>query len=85
MKIWVLTFCALSVASAAVAGEQILRDSHGTRLGTIQTRGDGMQIARDARGTPVGEYDPKTNTTRDAHGTRIGDGNFLSALIVCPR
>ena len=64
--------------------EQILRDSRGSRIGTIETRPDGTQVARDARGTRVGEYDPKHNVTRDSRGTRVGEGNFLASLITSP-
>ena len=84
MKIHIITICALAFASSILAGEQVLRDSHGTRIGTIETCSNGVQIARDAHGTRVGEYDPKQNVTRDAHGTRVGEGNFLSALITRP-
>jgi hypothetical protein len=69
----------------AFAGEQVLRDSHGVRIGTIETRSDGVQVARNAHGVRVGQYDPKQNVTRDAHGARVGEGNFLSALIARSR
>lgn len=74
---------AIVAACSCLAREQVLRDSVGKRVGTIEVRADGVQIARDGRGTRLGEYDPKSNTTRDARGMRVGEGNFLSALMTC--
>jgi hypothetical protein len=45
------------------------------------TESSGKQIARDARYNRVGEYDPKSDLTRDSHYRIIGTGNQLSALI----
>jgi hypothetical protein len=64
--------------------EQVLRDSRGNRLGTIETKSNGTLVAKDARGNRVGEYDTKRNTTRDARGNKVGEGNLLSALITAP-
>ena len=85
MKIHLIIIATLALTMTAFAGEQVLRDSHGIRIGTIETLSDGVQIARDAHGNRVGQYDPKQNVTRDAHGSRVGQGNFLSALIAKSR
>lgn len=59
---------------------QVLKDSRGTRIGEIKEVGGKLTIY-DARGTRKGEYDPKTNTTRDERGTRVGTGNLLATLL----
>jgi hypothetical protein len=61
--------------------EQMLKDSRGKWIGSITTQSNGIQIAKDAQGRRVGEYDPKTNVTKDVSGKRVGTGNFLSSLI----
>ena len=64
--------------------EEVLKDSRGNRVGSIQTQSDGRRVAKDARGNRVGEYDPKNNVTKDARGNRVGNGDFLSSLITSP-
>ena len=59
---------------------QVLRDSRGTKIGEIQETG-GKLVIRDARGSKKVDYDPKTNTTRDARGTKVGTGNLLTTLL----
>ena len=58
-----------------------LRDKNGRILGTIETQSNGEQLARDSHGHRVGNYDARQNITRDANGSRIGEGNLLAALI----
>lgn len=58
---------------------QVLRDSHGRMLGTIEINGS-KQIIRDEHGRYLGEFDGKI--TRDAHGRMIGQGNLLTTLLV---
>ena len=60
---------------------EYLRDDHYHIIGTIVTESGGKQMARDARYDRVGEYDPKSDLTRDSHYRIIGTGNQLSALI----
>jgi hypothetical protein len=59
---------------------QVLRDSRGVKIGEIQKIGEKL-IIRDATGMKRGEYDPKTNTTRDARGVKIGTGNLLTTCL----
>jgi hypothetical protein len=59
---------------------QVLRDSRGVKIGEIMEFG-GKLIIRDARGVKKGDYDPKTNITRDARGAKVGTGNLLTTLL----
>jgi hypothetical protein len=59
---------------------QVLRDKQGHKLGEIREQG-GRLVIVDAQGHRKGEYDPKTNTTRDAQGHRVGTGNLLTSLL----
>ncbi len=60
---------------------QMLRDRQGRRIGEIEVRSNGSMIGFDSRGMRVGEYNPRTNSTTDETGMRIGEGNLLSFLI----
>ncbi|WP_119157759.1 hypothetical protein [Caldimonas tepidiphila] len=60
---------------------EVLRDRQGRRIAEIETRGDGKQVIRDPLGRRLGEYDPKSNVTRDAQGRRVGEGNLLVSLL----
>lgn len=60
--------------------EQTLRDRRGTVIGSIK-EANGKLVLRDARGTIRGEYDPRTNQTRNDRGTVIGSGNLLGTLL----
>lgn len=59
---------------------QILKDSRGVKIGEIQTVGDRL-ILKDAKGIKKGEYNPGTNTTKDAKGLKVGTGNLLASLL----
>jgi hypothetical protein len=59
---------------------QVLRDSRGVKIGEIQELA-GKLIIRDSRGVKKGDYDPKTNTTRDERGVKVGTGNLLTTLL----
>ena len=61
--------------------EEVLRDATGNRIGVRQTRFDGVVVVRDAQFNKLGEYDPKTNTTRDGAGRKVGTGNHLMWLL----
>jgi hypothetical protein len=61
--------------------EEIVRDTAGKRIGTIETLTDGTVLARDAQGNKVGEYDPRTDVTRNAARRKVGVGNHLLWLI----
>ena len=60
---------------------EVLRDRHGSRMGQIETRSDGVQIIRDQHGSRLGEYNPHNHETRDKHGIRLGTGNLLTTLL----
>jgi hypothetical protein len=60
---------------------EYLRDDHYHIIGSIETDSHGKQVARDARFVRLGEYDPRTDQTRDASFRVVGMGNQLSALI----
>ncbi|WP_158934078.1 hypothetical protein [Burkholderia sp. S171] len=60
---------------------EIVRNSQYTMIGVIDTEADGKRIARDAQFSRLGEYDPKTNITRDVNFSVVGTGNQLAALI----
>ena len=59
---------------------QVLRNNKGVKIGEIQETG-GKLVIRDARGIKKGEYDPKTNTTRNERGIKVGTGNLLTTLL----
>ena len=48
--------------------EQVLKDRNGNKVGVIEIRSDGTQIGKDKNGNRRGEYNPKTNTTKDKNG-----------------
>jgi hypothetical protein len=59
---------------------QVLKDKRGIRIGEISER-SGKFIIRDAKGIKKGEFDPKTNVTRNAMGQKVGTGNLLTTLL----
>jgi hypothetical protein len=61
--------------------DQELRDRHGKLLGKIKQRGDGKLELRDSNGKLMSVYDPKSNETRNAHGSLIGKGNLLASQL----
>lgn len=59
---------------------EILRDGRDIKIG--ETRDvSGKLVLRNARGIKRGEYDQRTNTTRDERGLIFGTGNLLAALL----
>lgn len=56
----------------------VLRDSHGHKLGEIRTSGTRQEIY-DAHGHKKGSYDGRY--TYDEHGHKIGEGNLLASLL----
>ncbi|QIE30366.1 hypothetical protein [Caballeronia sp. SBC2] len=61
--------------------KEYIRDKHYKIIGSIDTDSSGKQIGYDAHFSRVGEYDPKSDRTRDSHFSIVGTGNQLSALI----
>jgi hypothetical protein len=59
---------------------QILKDNRGVKIGEIQEVG-GRLVIKDAKGVKKGEYDPKTNVTKDERGVKFGSGNLLTRLL----
>lgn len=59
---------------------QVLKDSKGNRIGEIKEFAGKLEI-RDAKGNRKGYYDPKSNSTYNAKGARVGSGNLLTSLL----
>jgi hypothetical protein len=64
---------------------EVLKDEAGKKIGTLETRADGILIARDLYGNKVGEYDPLHDVTRDGRGRKVGVGDQLSWLLSSDR
>jgi YD repeat-containing protein len=62
--------------------DQVLRDRNGRMIGTIRAGINGRLTASNKDGRLVGSFDPSTNTTSNASGRVVGQGNLLSALVV---
>jgi len=60
---------------------EYLRDDRFKIIGSIETDSNGKQVGRDAHFNRVGEYDPRTDKTRNSHFQIVGTGNQLAALI----
>ena len=58
-----------------------LRDKYGSRIATLKTRTDGKMEIYDKYGTIRGQYDPRSDETRDKYGSRVGYGNLLTTLV----
>ena len=58
--------------------KQVLKDSRGRTIGTIETSGS-KQIIKDSYGRTLGTFDGKY--TKDSHGRTIGQGNLLTTLL----
>ncbi len=59
---------------------QELKDRNGHLIGKIAEEG-GKLVIKDRNGHSKGKYDPKTNTTYDMNGHKIGTGNLLTTLL----
>ena len=58
----------------------ILKNSRGFKIGEILEIGN-ILIVKDASGFKKGEYDPRTNITKDVLGRVVGTGNLLTTLL----
>jgi len=61
--------------------DQVLRDKSNRLLGKIRELSSGKFEIRDASNRLKGNYDPKTNTTRDSSNRLVGKGNLLATLL----
>jgi len=60
---------------------QVIKDSLGKILGTIETDSRGVMTLKTQLGEILGTYDPKTNLTRTFLGEIVGTGNLLTTLL----
>ncbi|MCH5321785.1 MAG: hypothetical protein J1E36_08460 [Eubacterium sp.] len=60
--------------------DQVLRDKMGRIIGRITESQGKLQIS-DHYGRYKGSYDPKSNSTYDHLGRRVGTGNLLTTLL----
>jgi len=66
---------------SAHMSKEYIRDNNYKVIGSIDTDSSGKQVGYDVNFHRVGEYDPKTDKTRDSNFRVVGTGNQLSALI----
>jgi hypothetical protein len=52
------------------------------KVGEIRDGSGGKLSIYDARGVRLGDYDPKSDVTRDARGVKVSQGNTLASLLV---
>ena len=65
---------------------QTIKDATGRLLGSIDDGNlGGRECAYDSQGKLLGSFDPQTNTTKNATGTLLVDGNGLASLIFSRR
>lgn len=60
---------------------EVLRDKNNRRLGEIRSDSTGRQTLYSDTNRRLGEYNPKTNETRDANNRLVGKGNLLGTLL----
>jgi len=60
---------------------ELIKDSYGNVLGSVETGLDGSQVLRDANGKIRGYYDPSTDHTRGPDKRILAKGNVLKTLI----
>ena len=60
--------------------DQVLKDKAGRTIGRI-SEVSGKFVIKDSAGRKKGEYDPKTNVTKDSSGRKVGTGNLLTTLL----
>ena len=63
-----------------MSDRQILRDKYGVVLGEIRIDGS-KQTLFDRHFNRLGEYDARTDWTRDKYGNPVGRGNLLVTLL----
>ena len=61
---------------------QIIRDRNNRKIAEIKTASNGRLKIYDRNNRKLGEYDPKTDITRDKNNRKVGQkGNLLTTLI----
>jgi hypothetical protein len=63
-----------------MSDRQILRDKYGVVLGEIRVEGS-TQTLWDRHFNRLGDYDTRTDWTRDKYGNVVGRGNLLTTLL----
>jgi hypothetical protein len=63
-----------------MSDRQILRDKYGVVLGEIRVEGS-KQTLWDRHFNRLGDYDTRTDWTRDKYGNVVGRGNLLTTLL----
>jgi hypothetical protein len=61
--------------------EKVIRDKFGKRLGSITDEGRDL-VARNAVGTRLGSYNRATNSSRNALGNRVCEGDVVATFIL---
>lgn len=61
--------------------EQVLRSRFGNRIGVMIDTGNEI-VGRDKFGSRIGHFDKRSGTTRNKMGTKLVEGNVLTALIM---
>ena len=64
-----------------MAATELIHDTRGNVLGSIETGVDGSQVLRDESGRIRGYYDPATDHTRGPDRQILAKGNVLRTLI----
>lgn len=57
-----------------------LRGRNNELLGTLNEE-SGYLVLRDKHNNKLGSYNPRTDDTRNIHGSLIGKGNLLGTLL----
>jgi hypothetical protein len=60
---------------------ELIQDSSGNTLGSVETSDDGKEVLRDADGRIRGYYDGATDHTRGPDRRILAKGNVLRTLI----
>jgi hypothetical protein len=74
--------CLLTLPPAFGQKRDELRDRYGRLIGTIVHQRNGVREARTHQGKLLGNYNPKTNETRDRLGRLLTKGDSLAALLM---
>ncbi len=70
-----------SILGASAGSRDNLINDRGVTVATIDEQGGRLVIRQN--GVTLGYYDQSSNTTWRNNGTRVGQGNWLAALVGC--